>query len=451
MKPTRFFALSLSLGVFVLINGCGGSGSGSGGGGNNTPTPAISSISPTSLSAGSSSQTITVMGSGFLSSSVIEVGGVSETTAYVSSTELTATTDQSSGQQSFVNHRVGTSTAASVAINNPPIGDIQLTPSTLIAGTTTPTTLTVTGNTFFPGTVIQVNGTARTTTYVNATTLTFVATVADQATAATLLVTATNPAPGGGISAVANLTVSAPTPTPVISSVSPNSFIAGSAETSINIVGTSFTSSSIVDWNGSPLVTSLYYGGELTATVPEADLTTAGTASVTVNTPTATPSLSNAVTVSITNPPAPTLTSIYPTAGPINTATSLTMNGTGFTALTTAAVNGQTSACTFVSSTQLTCLIPASSLALPGNVNVTLTTPAPGGGTTATLLYTAYVAVVNNDLVYNSVDGLLYVSVPPTGIGTGGNTVTSIDPVTEGIRKQRNPGPTYGLRDCIRC
>ena len=72
-------------------------------------------------------------------------------------------------------------------------------------------TVTVTGNTFVPEAAIQVNGTARTTNYVNATTLTFVATVADQATTGTLAAAVTNPGPGTGLSSTTNLTVSAPT------------------------------------------------------------------------------------------------------------------------------------------------------------------------------------------------------------------------------------------------
>jgi hypothetical protein len=536
MKPSRLLVLSLSLGVFVLLNGCGGSGSGSssgGGGGSTTPTPAISSISPTSFAAGSSSETITVTGTGFISSSVIEVGGVSETTTYVSSTELTATlpamqlatgaqftvvvsngtATSASGTPTnlvvnnpsptiasvspsmelvggtasvimvtgtgFVSTTVinvngsarattytsatqvsvtltaadlagtgsisltavnpspggGTSTAGTVAVNNPPIGAIQLNPSVLTAGATTPTTVTVTGNTFVPGAVIQVNGTARTTNYVNATTLTFVATVADQATTGTLAVTATNPGPGSGLSATANLTVSAPTNTPVISSVNPTTFIAGSPAGTIEIAGTGFTSNSVAQWNGVALVTTPYYGG-LSATVPESDLTTAGTASVTVNTPTATPALSNAVSVSITNPPAPTLTSVYPNAGPINTAATLTLSGTGFTALTTATINGETIPCSAVGPTQLTCQAPASSLALPGNVNISVTTPAPGGGTATPLTYTTYLAIANNDIVYNATDGLLWASEPASAVGSGGNSVIGIDPVTGNIVRQ---------------
>lgn len=410
----------------------------------NNPSPTIVSVTPAIEPVGVSNSVIAVTGMGFVSTTVMNVNGSVRSTTYTSATQVSASLTSAdlavAGVISLtaVNPSPGggTSTAVTVSVNNPAIGAIQLNPSVLIAGTTTPTTITVTGNTFVPGAVVQVNGAARASTYVNATTLTFAATVADQATAATLLVTATNPAPGGGTSAVANLTVSTPTPTPVISNVYPNAFIVGSPDTTIVVGGTGLTSNSVVEWNGTALATSLYYGYSLSAVVPEADLSTAGTANVTVNTSTAAPSLSNALSVTITNPPAPTLASINPAAGPINTATSLTMTGTGFTALTTVAVNGQTSDCTFVSSTQLTCLIPASNLALPGNASITLTTPAPGGGTTTPLLYTAYVGVVNNDMVYNATDGLLYVSVPPSGIGTGGNTVDGIDPVTGNIVRQ---------------
>ena len=533
-KPLFHLSLVLTLAASVLSNGCSGGGSGSGGGGgggNVTPTPAISSISPATLSAGASAQTITIMGSGFISSSVIEVGGVAEVTTYVSSTELTATvpaaqlasgaqlpivvsngsTTSSSGTPvnlvvnnpsptiasvspsvelvnssssvvtvtgtNFVSTTAiningsarpttytsatqvsatltaadlsaagtlsltavnptpggGTSAAASLAVNNPPIGAIQLNPSVLLVGTTTPATITVTGNTFVPGTVIQVNGQSRTTTYVNATTVTFVATVADQTVQTTFYVTATNPAPGGGTSAYAILNISPPTLTPVISAVSPNSFFAGSGATTISITGTGLTANSIVDWNGTPIATTFYAGyggGGLSATVPQSDLTTAGTASVTVNSPTATPSLSNAISVTITNPPVPTLTSISPDSGQINTANTLTLTGTGFTALSAATINGEPVPCTLNGPTQITCQVPGSSLATPGNAAVAVSTPAPGGGTSSSLPYTTYLSIANNDIVYNATDGLLWASVPVSAIGSGGNSVVGIDPVT---------------------
>ena len=239
----------------------------------------------------------------------------------------------------------------------------------------------------------------------------------------------TTPMPDSGTLRPAARPADSP-PTPVITSVTPNSIIAGSPDTAITVAGTGFTSDSIVEWNGAALSTSLTYNNSLFATVPAADLTTAGSGSVTVDTPGASPELSNAVTVSITNPPAPTLTSIYPSAGPLNTGADVTLNGSGFTSETTVAANGVTVPSEFVSSGQLTATIPAATLALPGNVNITVSTPAPGGGTSAAVTYTTFLDIANNDIVYNAADGLLYASVMVSGSGSGGNTVVGIDPAT---------------------
>ena len=90
----------------------------------------------------------------------------------------------------------------------------------------------------------------------------------------------------------------------------------------------------------------------------------------------------------------------------------MTLSGTGFTTNSTVALNGQAIASNYVNSTQLTLTIPASSVAIPGNLSFTVTTPAPGGGTSSPLAYTTYIQMPNNDIVYNPTDGLLYVSVP---------------------------------------
>jgi hypothetical protein len=540
----RFSALLLILGLLGVIEGCssGSSGTGSGGGNSTTPAPAVASINPSQVPAGSSALTLTVTGSGFLNTSVVQVGSAQEATTYVSPTQLTATVPATqlvsgaeipvvvlngalnSGSGPAINLEVdnpaptissaspsgapagtasavvtvtgtgfvpttvinvngsarattfinatqvsaalstadfavagslsvtavnaapggGTSAAISFPVNNPSVGVIQLSPSSIIAGGSAAATITVTGNTFVSTSVVQVNGTARATTYVNATTLTFAATVADQATVGKLFVNVMNPAPGGGTSPAANLSIVPRPATPVITSVTPTTLIAGSAASSLAVAGTGFTTGSVVQWNGANLQTTpiTYYNGtvQLVATVPASDLTAVGTASITVITPNATPPVSNTVTMNITNPPVPTLTAISPNGGPINTASKVNLTGTGFTANTTVAVNGQTIPSTFVSSTQLTATLSASILALPGNVNVTVTTPAPGGGTSSPQVYTTYISMPNNDLVYNSADGLLYASVPVSAAGVPGNSVVGIDPFTGTVTRQIQVG-----------
>jgi trimeric autotransporter adhesin len=269
--------------------------------------------------------------------------------------------------------------------------------------------------------------------------LTFVATVADQVTAGTLAVKVTNPAPGGGTSPSASLSIVQSVVMPVITSIIPNTILAGSPNTFLTVLGTGFTATSVVQWNGTSVATTLSRFNnvsELIATVPAADLTTTGTANVTVNTPSDNPPLSNSVTVNITNPQVPTLTSLSPSAGPINSATAVSLTGTGFTASTTVALNGVTIPSTYVNSTQITATFPASSVAIPGNVNVTVTTPAPGGGTSSPQSYTTYILMPNNDIAYNPVDGLLYASVPSEAVGAPGNCVVGIDPLTGAVTRQ---------------
>jgi hypothetical protein len=414
------------------------------------PAPVIVSMSPNTALAGTASATITFAGTGFDPSTVINVNGSARATTFINSTQVSAalpSTDFSTaGNLSFtaVNPMPGggTSAAASLAINNPPVGTIRLSPSTLDVSSTSAATITVTGTGFVAASVVQVGGVARATKYVNGTTVTFAATVADQATAANLAVTVTNAAPGGGTSPIAYLSIVVSPATPTITAITPNSIIAGSAATSIAIAGTGFTTTTVAQWNGANLPTTYgyYYNGssyvlDLIATVPASDFTAIGTASVTAYTPGANPSTSNTLTVTIVNPPAPTLTSIYPTGGAINTASAETLTGTGFSNETTVAINGLTIPSTFVSSVEITANFPASALATPGNESVTVTTPAPGGGTSAAQAYTTFISIPNNDLVYNAADGLLYASVPVSAAGAIGNAIVGIDPNTGAITR----------------
>jgi 6-phosphogluconolactonase (cycloisomerase 2 family) len=87
-----------------------------------------------------------------------------------------------------------------------------------------------------------------------------------------------------------------------------------------------------------------------------------------------------------TSPPppnqTPTITSISPSSAAAGGLTfSLQINGTNFIASSRVNFGGSAPATTFVNSTQLNANIPASSIASTGMPTVTVTNPAPGGGT----------------------------------------------------------------------
>jgi hypothetical protein len=394
-----------------------------------------------------------VTGANFVSSTVVQVNGSSRSTTFISSTQLLSSltvADQATAGSLSINAFTptpggGTSSAASIAINNSALGAINLSPSTVPAGKTTSTTITATGTGMVPGTGIQVNGSARATTYISANQVSFVLPVSDVSAAGKLNVTDVNPAPNYSVSTVATLTVATPTATPVLTSLNPTSAILGSPAFSLSALGTGLTSGCTLQWNTTTLTTNYGYGSVynpgigyttgyyLYGQVPASLLTTTGSVSITANCPTAATPTSNALTFNVTNPPVPTLTSLSVTSGPIATDTKLTLYGTGFAAASTVSYNGQAVTTTYSSPTSVTATIPASQLLFPGTGNVTVTTPAPGGGTSIALLYTAYIPIVSNSMVYNPTNGLLYVSVPSSAGATYGNSVVSVDPQTGAI------------------
>jgi len=419
----------------------------------NNPVPTITSLSPTVAVAGAAPPTIVVTGTGFVPTTVIDMNTSARATTYVSATQVSVTLTTAdvatAGSLSLTAVNAapggGTSTASTIAINNPkPGGQMTVSPALVLTGTAKPTTVTVTGTNFVPASTVELGGVAATTTFVSSTQLTFQLPVAQEATTQQIVVSVMNPTPGGGTTAGAWLDILPQTPTPVITSVSPSQFIAGSGVTTITAYGSNLVptpdfpvvlSSFALLWNGTALTAQQWgstgYGGEfISAVVPESLLTTTGAATITVNNSTSTPAVSNALTVTIANPPPPTLTSISPLGGPINTAAAVTLYGTGFTASSTVALNGTNIAAIYVSSTELTVFVPPSSVVLPGNYGFTVTTPAPGGGTTAPQFYTAYVDLPNNSMVYNPVNGLFYLSVPSAAGAPYGNTVVSVDPLT---------------------
>jgi hypothetical protein len=72
--------------LFLTMPGCGGGGGG--GQVTNNPVPSITSLSPNQQAAGSGSQTLTITGSGFVSSSTVTYNKVAHTSSYTGATQL---------------------------------------------------------------------------------------------------------------------------------------------------------------------------------------------------------------------------------------------------------------------------------------------------------------------------------------------------------------------------
>jgi len=90
-EPSRLLFLSLVVALCLGLGGCAGGGNSA-----NTstpsspnPAPAITSLSPSSVTAGAAAQTLTINGTNFLSTSTATYNGVAHTATFANSTQLT--------------------------------------------------------------------------------------------------------------------------------------------------------------------------------------------------------------------------------------------------------------------------------------------------------------------------------------------------------------------------
>ncbi|MBU1671359.1 MAG: S8 family serine peptidase [Actinobacteria bacterium] len=184
----------------------------------------------------------------------------------------------------------------------------------------------------------------------------------------------------------ANLAVIADNPVPVTTSISPDNRNAGAPGFTLTVNGAGFVADSQVRWNGSDRTTTYISGNQLTAQIAAGDITTAGSALVTVFNPAPGGGTSNVQTFDIQTPvnPAPSISSLSPdhaTAG--GPGFTLTVNGTGFIGDSQVSWNGANLPTTYVSSTRLTATVPAASIAGGGAAQVCVSNPPPGGGESA--------------------------------------------------------------------
>jgi hypothetical protein len=154
--------------------------------------------------------------------------------------------------------------------------------------------------------------------------------------------------------------------TPQITYLFPSEITAGSQSFTMFVSGSQFISTTTIEWNGTELPTTYNtQTGELFATVPAANVQTAGVAQVTVTSPAPGGGRSLAVVFTI-NPATsngPTITSLSPSSAALNAkAFTLTVTGTNFTSSDYVTWNGGLRTTTFSSATQLAAQILATDL-----------------------------------------------------------------------------------------
>lgn len=411
--------------------------------------PTIASLSSSTTSSNStpscstSGFTLTVNGANFVSASVVNWNSSARPTTFVNSTQLTAVISAadiaSAGSASVtvsnyaVNSAAAAFTVGTPAASLPAPAITILSPASATAGTAG-FTLSVNGSSFVPCSIVQWNGGGRTTTYVNPTQLQIAVTTADIASvpATQPAITVVNPAPGGGTSNAVSFSIVAP----AITSLSPTSTAyCGSTGMTLTVNGTNFVDGLVVNWNGSPRLTTFVNSTRLAAAITAADTASLGAASITVsNSAVASNSASFSMTAPTTNFSSPVIiSSLSPANAAVETAAglpiSLTVNGTNLLPCFSVLWNGASLPTTvFVAPTGITTLLPALNISAAGQDQVTVITPT--GGTSGGAAFTVYTpgSVTNNPV---GISGALTLALTSADQRYAVSVLSSTDGVTE--------------------
>lgn len=217
-----------------------------------------------------------------------------------------------------------------------------------------------------------------------------------------------------------------PAPVPRLSNtpLTPATATAGAAAFELTVRGDDFVAASVVRWNGAARPTTYFNATELRAQIQASDVAAAGMVAITVFTPAPGGGESAAATFVVENP-APTLDATMPVTpasaeagGP---GLTLVVRGNGFVDTSVVRWNGQDRPTThFRPVRELHATIPAGDL-VEGGVNVTVFTPAPGGGQTPPFMFRvvprrgAFLRASLSDLNAQADDTSLHPALSATG------------------------------------
>ncbi len=190
--------------------------------------------------------------------------------------------------------------------------------------------------------------------------------------------------------------------------LSPSAVAPGGPALTLSVFGSNFQQNSVVRVNNSDRQTTFLSGSLLQAQIPASDIAAAGTAKVTVFTPSPGGGETVAVDLAITaNNPTPTLTRLDPPLGAVG-ASNVTLNvfGTNFNAQSRIRVNGNERQTTLVSSTQLSTTLAQADQASAATLSISVANPTPGGGASNALTFSVVVCSfgisINNQAIFAS-------------------------------------------------
>ena len=368
------------------------------------PTPTISSLSPNSVSAAGPAFTLQINGTNFVPASRAYFAGQLRSTTFVSSTQLNASilaADISNEGTAvvFVFNPLpggGASTSLEFTVPSPAPAISALSPTSIVAGTVVGG-VSVTGSNFITSSVVNFNGVPLPTVLAGPNVLRAQIPGSDIASVGTATITVTNPSNGGvggGTSNPLTLNIVPPPAKFAVTSISPTSTQAGGPAFTLTVNGSAFvapspgppaSSGSLISFGLVTEPTTFVSSTQLTAAIPASGIAISGNPYVIVTNPDG--STSTPITFAVNNP-TPGGGPVSPPGLPVGSnALTLEVTGTGFVPTSNGAigsvvwVNGSPRPTTFISSTLLQVTLLPSDLSQAGTLNITVVTPAPGGGT----------------------------------------------------------------------
>jgi YVTN family beta-propeller protein len=259
---------------------------------------------------------------------------------------------------------------------------------------------------------------------------------------------------GGGTSP-SSPTSSGSNPTPTITTISPNSTVAGGAAFTLTINGTNFVAASVVNFGGSALATTFVNSTQLTVAIAAASIVSTGAPTVTVTNPAPGGGTSKAINFTITSGlnPVPTISSLFPSCVPageqfVNSVNNqLTVEGLNFVASSVVRWNGTNRSTTLDSNSGggiLTAQISASDIAAAGTAAVTVFNPGPGGGNSNTSTFTITTGAVDpQSIAVDPAGKFAYVANAGCDFGVAGYvSMYTINPTTGALASVGPPAPS---------
>jgi trimeric autotransporter adhesin len=172
-----------------------------------SPAPQISSLSPSSVLAGSGGFILVITGTNFFSQSAVSVGTADRSSTFINSTTLEVGIRSSDiASAGFVPLMVtnpppngGSSSVVNLTVTNTVPSIASISPTSLQAGAAN-TALTVSGTGFVQNSQVLLNGAAQTTSFSSGTSLEITLTPAQTTQGGLVSVQVSNPTPGGGVS-----------------------------------------------------------------------------------------------------------------------------------------------------------------------------------------------------------------------------------------------------------